>query len=86
MMVVKVSKIKNIQHRVNWIKKYYWQEKKHPLVIEDIDESLIKEASLKTIDGFGLLGLDGDGSRKILVSKSYGTINADLTPLEEFLA
>ena len=38
------------------------------------------------MDGFGLLGLDGDGWRKILVSKSYGTITADLTPLEEFLA
>ena len=50
----------------------------HPIVYEDIDENMVKEAALKTKGGSGLSGLDADGWRKILVSKSYGTINADL--------
>ena len=39
---------------------------------------MVKEAALKTKVGSGLSGLDADGWRKILVSKSYGTTNADL--------
>ena len=39
---------------------------------------MVKEAALKTKGGSGPSGLDADGWRKILVSKSYGTINADL--------
>ena len=50
----------------------------HPVVFEDIDESMVKEATLKTKGGSGLSRLDADGWRKILVSKSYGTINADI--------
>ena len=50
----------------------------HPVVFEDIDENMVKEAVLKTKGGSGPSGLDADGWRKILVSKSYGTINADL--------
>ena len=50
----------------------------HSVVFEDIDESMVKEAALKTKGGSGLSGLDADGWRKILVSKSYGTINTDL--------
>ena len=50
----------------------------HSVVFEDIDESMVKEAALKTKGGSGLSGLDSDGWRKILVSKSYGTINTDL--------
>ena len=43
----------------------------HPAVFEDIDESLVKEAALKTKGGSGPSGLDG-------VLKSYQTINANL--------
>ena len=50
----------------------------YPVVFEDIDENMVKEAALKTKDGSGPSGLDADGWRKILVSKSYRTINADL--------
>ena len=50
----------------------------HPVAFEDIDESMVKEAALKTKGGSGPSGLDADVWRKILVSKSYGTINADL--------
>ena len=50
----------------------------HSVVFEDIDESMVKEAALKTKGGSGLSGLDADGWRKILESKSYGTINTDL--------
>ena len=39
---------------------------------------MVKEAALKTKGGSGPSGLDVDGWRKILVSKSYGAINADL--------
>ena len=50
----------------------------HPVVFEDIDKNMVKEAALKTKGGSGPSGLDADGWRKTLVSKSYGTINADL--------
>ena len=50
----------------------------HPVVFEDIDENMVKEAALKTKGDSGPSGLDADGWRKILVSKSYGTINVDL--------
>ena len=50
----------------------------YPVVFEDIDESMVKEAALKTKGGSGPLGLDAGGWRKIFMSKSYGTINADL--------
>ena len=48
----------------------------HSVVFEDIDDSMVKEAALKTKGGSGPSGLDAAG--KILVSKTYGTINADL--------
>ena len=50
----------------------------HFVVFEDIDESMVKEAALKTKGGSGPSGLDAGGWREILVSKTYGTINADL--------
>ena len=50
----------------------------HPVVFEDIDENMVKEAALKTKGGSGPSGLDACGWRKILVSKNYGTINADV--------
>ena len=50
----------------------------HPVLFEDIDESMVKEAVLKTKGGYGPSGLDAYGSRKIIVSKIYETINADL--------
>ena len=50
----------------------------HPVVFEGVDENTVKEAALKTKGASGSSGLDADGWRKIIVSKSYGTINADL--------
>ena len=50
----------------------------HPVVFENIDENMVKEAPLTAKGGYGPSGLDADGWRKILVSRSYGTINADL--------
>ena len=50
----------------------------HPVVFEDIDENMVKEAALKTKGGAGPSGLDANGWRKILVSKTYRTINVDL--------
>ena len=50
----------------------------HPVVFEDIDENMVKEAALTTKGSSGLSELYADGWRKILVSKSYGTISADL--------
>ena len=50
----------------------------HSVVFEDIDDNMVKEATLKTKGGSCPSGLDADGWRKILVAKSYGTINADL--------
>ena len=50
----------------------------HPVVFEDIDENMVKQAALKTKGGFAFSGLDGDGWRMMLAWNSYGTINADL--------
>ena len=58
------------------MKKYCREGKKisvHPILSEDIDESMVEKV-LKTKGGSGPSGLDADGWRKILVSKSYGTI------------
>ena len=50
----------------------------HSVVFEDIGDSMVKEAALNTKGGSGPSGLDAEGWRKILVSKSYRKINADL--------
>ena len=50
----------------------------HPIVFEDIDEIMVKEAVLKVKSGPDPSGLDADGWRKILVSRSFEAINADL--------
>ena len=43
-----------------------------PAVFEDIDESMVKEAALKTKGGSCPSGLDADEWRKILATKNYG--------------
>ena len=50
----------------------------HPVVFEDIDESMVKEAALETKGCFAPSGLDTVEWKKILVSKNYRTINTDL--------
>ena len=50
----------------------------HLVVFEDINKSMVKEAALKIKGGSDPSRLDSDGWNKILVSKSYGTNNADL--------
>ena len=50
----------------------------HPIVYEDMDESLILKAAMLTNGGSGASGLDADGWRKILTSRSFGTASSDL--------
>ena len=50
----------------------------HLVVFEDINKNMVKEAALKIKGGSDPSRLDSDGWNKILVSKSYGTNNADL--------
>ena len=48
------------------------------IVSEDMDESLILKAAIITKDGSGPSGLDADGWKKILTSRSFGTASSDL--------
>ena len=50
----------------------------HPVVYDDMDESLILKAAMLTRHGFGSSGLDADGWRKILILCSFGTASSDL--------
>ena len=50
----------------------------HPIIFEEIDEEMVKQAALKTRGGSGPSGMDADGWRKILVSNHYGATGADL--------
>ena len=50
----------------------------HPIVYEDMDEPLILKAAMLTKGGSGPSGLDADGWRKILTSRSFGTASSDL--------
>ena len=50
----------------------------HPIVYEDMDESLILKAAMLTKGGSGPSGLDTDGWRKIVTSRSFGTASSDL--------
>ena len=50
----------------------------HPIVYEDMDESLILKVVMLTKGGSGLSGLDADGLRKILTSRSFGTASFEL--------
>ena len=44
----------------------------HPIVFDDIDEELIKNAAIRTKGGAGPSGLDADGWRGIIVSSCFG--------------
>ena len=50
----------------------------HPIVYEDMDESLILKAAMLTKGGSGPAGLDSDGWRKILTSWSFGIASSEL--------
>ena len=50
----------------------------HPIVYEDMAESLILKAAMLTKRGSGPSGLDADGWRKILTSRSFGTSSSEL--------
>ena len=50
----------------------------HPIVHEDMDESLILKAAMLTNVGSGPSGLDTDCWRKILISRSFGTASSEL--------
>ena len=50
----------------------------HPIVYEDMDESLILKAAMLTKGGSGPSDLDADGWRKILTSRSFGTSSSEL--------
>ena len=53
-------------------------EKIHPIAFEEIDASLICRVSIKTKGGAGPSGMDADGWRRILVSKTFGECTEDL--------
>ena len=50
----------------------------HPIVYEDMDESLILKAAMLTKGGSETSGLDTDGWREILTSRSFGTASSDM--------
>ena len=50
----------------------------HPIVYNDIDESLILKAAMLTKEGSGPSGLDADGWRRMLTSREFGTSSTDL--------
>ena len=50
----------------------------HPIVYEDMHESLILKAAMLTKSGSEISGLDTDGWRKILTSRSFGTASSDM--------
>ena len=50
----------------------------HPILYENMDESLILKAAMLTKGGSGPSGLDADGWRKILTSRSFGTASSEL--------
>ena len=49
-----------------------------PVIFEDIDESLIAKAAIKTKGAAGSSGLDSEGWRRLLISRNYGVIGKDL--------
>ena len=49
----------------------------HRIVYEDMDESLILKAAMLTKGGSAPSGLDADGWRKILTSRSFTTASSD---------
>ena len=49
-----------------------------PAMFNNIDESSITKAALKTKGSAGPSGLDSDGRRRILVSKNFGNCSKDL--------
>ena len=50
----------------------------HPIVNEDMDESLILKAAMLTKGGPGPSTLEADGWRKYLTSRSFGTASSEL--------
>ena len=50
----------------------------HPVIYDDIDESLILNAATLTKGGSGPSCLDADGWRRILTSRVFGTSSTDL--------
>ena len=50
----------------------------HPVVYKDTDESLILTAAMLTKEASGPSGLDADGWRKTLTSRSFGTASSEL--------
>ena len=50
----------------------------HPIKYEKIDAELIQKAAIKTKGGAGPSGMDGEGWRRILLSKNFSKISDDL--------
>ena len=67
---------------MNHPKKYYCKDgpvrPANQIVYEDMDKFLILKAALLTQVGSGPSGLDADGWRKILTSRSFWTASSDL--------
>ena len=50
----------------------------HPVIFEEISADSVSNAALYTKGGAGPSGLDTDGLRHKLVSRSFGTVSVDL--------
>ena len=66
---------------MNQSKKQYRRDRHSlftPIVYDNMDESLILKAAVLTKRGSGPSGLDADGQRKILISRSFGRVSSEL--------
>ena len=52
--------------------------KVHPVKFESIDAELVRKAAIKTRGGSGPSGMDADGWRRMLTSKSFSKASSDL--------
>ena len=50
----------------------------HPIIFDDINEEVVRKATIRTKGGSGPSGLDDDGWRKLLISKVFGSCTSDL--------
>ena len=50
----------------------------HPIKFDNIDADMVRKAAIKTNGGSGPSGLDSDGWRRLLTSKSFGMSSLDL--------
>ena len=50
----------------------------HPVLFEEIDDEMVKQAAIKTKGGSGPSGMGADGWQRILASNNFGSASQDL--------